>query len=224
MTALLFDCDGVLIDSEPMGCVALAEAISAAGYPMTAQDASAIFPGNGSADSIAWLEAAGLDGASVLAEADRILFAMFARTVPVVAGIEAVLTAFDVPMAVCSNSTLRRLDLSLGRTPLAGHFNGHVYSAEQVALAKPAPDLALFAAGRLGVPINDAIFIDDNVHGIACARAAGCLAIGFVGPGDHRPDQNARLRAAGAHHVVRGAGELRALLHTRIPSHHMVIS
>ncbi|WP_128254404.1 HAD family hydrolase [Falsirhodobacter deserti] len=218
MSAILFDCDGVLIDSEPMGCVALAQAITAAGLPMTPDDAAAIFPGNGHAESLAWMTANGLDGGAVLAEVDRILFAMFEHEVPLIPGIEAVLDAIDVPMAVCSNSMIRRLDLSLGRTPLPRRFGRHVYSAEQVARAKPAPDLALFAAGQLGIRPEDAIFIDDNVHGVACARSAGCLAVGFVGPSDHRPEQDARLRAAGAHHVVHGTDGLLALLRTRIPS------
>ncbi len=212
MKAILFDCDGVLIDSEPMGCAALAAAITAAGHDMTPEEAAAVFPGNAARDSAAWITAQGLDGPAVMAEADRLLFEMFDRAVPLIPGIEAVLTAFDLPMAVCSNSSPGRLARSLGRTRLIRHFGGHVYSAAQVALPKPAPDLAIFAAARLGVAPQDAVFVDDNTHGIACARAAGCLAIGFVGPGDLRPGLEARLRAAGAHHIARGSAELHALL------------
>lgn len=217
MTALLFDCDGVLVDSEPAGCLALAQAISGAGLPMTAQEAAAVFPGNGAEATQHWLRQRGLDAPAVLAEADRRLFAIFARGVPLVPGIAAVLDAFDVPMAVCSNSSVRRLALSLGRTPLASRFGAHIYSAEHVAAAKPAPDLALFAATRLGVAPRQAIFIDDNIHGIACARAAGCTSVGFVGPSDHRPGHASTLRAAGANHVIRGTAELLALLRTLIP-------
>ncbi|MBL4916754.1 HAD family hydrolase [Szabonella alba] len=213
MKAILFDCDGVLIDSEPMGCAALAAAITAAGHDMTPEEASAIFPGNAARDSSAWITAQGLDGPAVMAEADRMLFAMFDRAVPLIPGIGAVLSAFDLPMAVCSNSSVARLEHSLGRTPLIGHFRGHVYSAAQVPQPKPAPDLALFAAARLGVLPQDAVFVDDNPHGITCARAAGCLAIGFIGPADHRRGLEARLRAAGAHHIARGSAELLALLH-----------
>ncbi|MDB6454910.1 HAD-IA family hydrolase, partial [Falsirhodobacter sp. 20TX0035] len=106
-----------------------------------------------------------------------------------------------------------------GRTALAQRFGPHIYSAQHVAAAKPAPDLALFAVARLGVPPAEAVFIDDNIHGIHCARAAGCLAVGFVGPTDHRPDQAGVLRRAGADHVVHGAEELLHLLCTLLPQH-----
>lgn len=211
-SAILFDCDGVLLDSEPMGCDALAQAVTAAGRPMTRDEAVTIFSGNGAAASFAWMEAAGLDAAAVFEHADRLLFAMFDVAIPLIPGIERVLQDFDLPMAVCSNSLLRRLRHSLVRTPIAARFGSHVYSAEQVAKAKPAPDLALFAAERLGIAPQDAIFIDDNAHGILCARAAGCLAVGFVGPSEHRPGHGETLAAAGAHHVVHGMAELHALL------------
>ncbi|MDS9469387.1 HAD family phosphatase [Paracoccus sp. MBLB3053] len=210
--AILFDCDGVLLDSEPLGCEALAQAISAAGVPLTRAEAAQIFSGNGADQSRAWMSDAGLDAKAVFAEADRILFRMFDANVPHVPGIEPVLWDFDVAMAVCSNSSIVRLEKSIMRTPLAMRFAGQVYSAEQVALAKPAPDLALFAANRLGVAPEEAIFIDDNIHGIRCARDAGCLAVGFVGPSEHRPGHAERLLEAGADHLVHGMAEFHDLL------------
>lgn len=210
--AILFDCDGVLLDSEPAGCAALACAITAAGRPMTQDEAALIFSGNAGADNLPWLAREGLDE-SVFAEADRLLYEAFAQHVPIIAGIARAL-AFDVPMAVCSNSGLDRLARSLRRTPLAARFGPHIYSAEHVARPKPAPDLAIFAAARLGVAPQRAIFIDDNHHGIHCARSAGCLAIGFIGPSEHRAGHADRLRAAGAHHVVHGADALCDLLHS----------
>ncbi|RMC34390.1 HAD family hydrolase [Paracoccus alkanivorans] len=210
--AILFDCDGVLIDSEPLACGALAAAITAAGCPMTQARATAIFSGSAAADSRDWLTKAGLDPERIFAEGDRILFEMFEREIPLIEGIEVVLRDFDVPMAVCSNSLRRRLELSIMRTALAACFGRHIWSADDVERPKPAPDMALHACRELGISPDQAIFIDDNTHGIRCACEAGCLAVGFVGPSDHRPNREYILRAAGADHVVHGMAEFHALL------------
>lgn len=210
--AILFDCDGVLLDSEPLGCTALAEALTAAGRPMTRVEAAEIFSGSAASDSRAWMAAAGFEAERVFADADQRLFAMFAQHIPLIPGIETILAGFSVPMAVCSNASRERLELSLLRSPLAVRFGQYIWSADDVAQPKPAPDMALKAAAALGVSPGETVFLDDNIHGIRCARAAGCLAIGFIGPGDHRPGQAEILRAAGAHHVVHGMAECHALL------------
>jgi len=212
--ALLFDCDGVLLDSEPMGCRALAQAVTTAGMAMNADQAAAVFSGNSAQASLEWMEQAGLDGFAVFEAADRLLFQMFDRDIPLIDGVERVLGDFDIPMAVCSNSLIRRLDRSIVRTSLAHRFGGHIYSAEHVSAPKPAPDLALFAAERLGVAPQQAIFVDDNPHGLRCGLDAGCLGIGFVGPSEHRAGHAQVLHDAGAHHVVHGMAELHALLTT----------
>ncbi|RJL05721.1 HAD family hydrolase [Paracoccus siganidrum] len=210
--AILFDCDGVLLDSEPLGCAAIAQAMTAAGVAMTTAEAMALFCGNSSAASLAVIERAGLDPQTVTAHADRLLFAMFDQHIPLIAGIERVLWGFDVPMAVCSNSLIRRLDRSIARTPLAHRFGPHIYSAEHVAAAKPAPDLAIFAADQLGVASHEAIFVDDNPHGLRCGIEAGCLTVGFVGPSEQRPDHALKLAEAGADHIVHGMDAFHALL------------
>lgn len=210
--ALLFDCDGVLLDSEPLVCAALAQAITGAGVAIDAPEAMRLFAGNSDRACHGWLEARGLDPHGVLADADRTLFGMFERQVPVMPGIERVVQGFAARMAVCSNSHPDRLARSLGRTSLAAWFGPHVYSGDQVAAPKPAPDLAMFAATRLGVAPERAIFIDDNHHGIRCGRAAGCMTVGFVGPSDTRAHHGQALRAAGADHVVHGADGLYSLL------------
>lgn len=206
--AILFDCDGVLLDSEPLGCEALARAITAAGIPMDRQEATRIFSGNSAQASLGWMQQAGLDPEATFLHADRILFAMFDEDVPLIPGIRAVLQAFDVPMAVCSNSNIDRLARSIAVTELAPRFDGHIYSAQHVAKGKPAPDLALFAAGKLGIDPGKAVFIDDNPQGLRCGVEAGCLPVGFIGPSEHREGHAGRLRDAGAVHVAHGMEEL----------------
>ena len=210
--AILFDCDGVLLDSEPLASEALARAISAAGLPFTGSEAMRDFSGGSARSSLSRLDEMGLDAPAVFDHADRILFAMFDSHVPQIQGVENVLWDYDVPMAVCSNSLVDRLDRSLGRTPLARRFGRHIYSAQHVSAAKPAPDLAFLAAAQLGVPPSRAIFIDDNPHGILCGRAAGCMTVGFIGPSEHRENHAEILRNAGADHVVHGMTEFHQLL------------
>ncbi|MFB9223592.1 HAD family hydrolase [Paracoccus cavernae] len=210
--AILFDCDGVLLDSEPMGCGALAQALTAAGYPMTIDEARAVFSGNAAHDSRDWMAARGLLADEIVRESDRLLFEQFDQHVPLIPGIERIMSGFSVPMAICSNASIERLKRSVHRTSLAPRFGPNIYSAEHVARPKPAADLALYACARLGVPPSRALFIDDNIHGIHCARAAGCLAVGFIAPSENRTGHAATLRAAGANHVVHGMEQFHALL------------
>lgn len=216
--AVLFDCDGVLLDTEPMGCECLAQAVTAAGRPMTRDEATAIFSGSAAQDSIRIMDTLGLSAAEVFAESDARLFARFAVEIPEIPGIFDLLSDCALQVAVCSNSSVRRLDLSIATTRLAGFFGPHIYSAEHVARPKPAPDMALHACAALGIAPHEAVFIDDNIHGIACAKAAGCVAVGFVGPSDHRHGHADTLRAAGADHVVTSMAAFAALLHSLTPA------
>lgn len=210
--AVLFDCDGVVLDSEHMGCGSLGMAVTEAGRTMSLHEAIDTFSGNSAHDTRTWMAAHGFDAGTLFKRADEILFEMFAQDVPLMPGIEHVLRDFSLKKAICSNSSIRRLGLSVALTSVAPFFEGHIYSAEHVREGKPAPDIALHACAALGVLPREAIFIDDNVAGISCARAAGCLAVGFIAPSDDRPDQDKRLLAAGADHVVYGMGEFYELL------------
>lgn len=210
--AVLFDCDGVLLDTEPVGCACLAEAVTAAGLPMTQVEAAAMFSGSAARESMAKMAALGLDGAKVFPDSDRRLFKRFEEDVPEIDGIFDLLSGCDLPVAVCSNSSLLRLSLSLERTRLAAFFGPHIYSSDHVADPKPAPDMALHACAALGIAPHEAVFIDDNVHGVACAAAAGCIAVGFIGPSEHRAGHAETLRAAGAHHIVHGMPAFAALI------------
>ncbi len=209
---VIFDCDGVLIDSEAMGAAALAGAITDAGVPMTPQTAERMFSGAGRDETRALIDGLGLAPLRVLTDADARLATLFAQGVPPVPGMQRLLASLEVPVCVASNSGVDRLRASLGRTPLAAFFGPHIYSADHVQHSKPAPDLALHCLAQMHTAAARAVFIDDNIHGIRCARTAGVLAIGFVGPADHRPNHADTLRAAGADHVVHGAEQLGALL------------
>lgn len=210
--AILFDCDGVLIDSEPMGCESLAIAMTRAGIPMDKHEAATLFCGFARAESIERMNTMGVDGKTVYDAADRILFDLFEKHVPLVEGIEDVLATNDLSYAVCSNSSVSRLNLSICKTHIAKYFGHHIYSGESVKAPKPSPDLALFALKQLGISPSDAVFIDDNIQGIRCGRDAGCLTVGFVGPSESRPNHEQILRNEGAHYVVHSLREFQTLI------------
>ncbi|WP_353474678.1 HAD-IA family hydrolase [Salipiger sp. H15] len=211
---VIFDCDGVLIDSEMIASRLLAEALREAGAEITAAEAHVRFTGGARGEMLAICrdELGILAAEEVIARWEARLFPAFHAELQPVPGIEALIAALGRPVCVASNSRIARLEASLGRLPLNARFGDHVYSAEMGARPKPAPDLVLHCLARMGVPAPEAVMIDDSPHGIEAARAAGVTAIGFVTPGDPRPGRAALLRAAGAAEVAHGAGDLAELL------------
>jgi HAD superfamily hydrolase (TIGR01509 family) len=209
---VIFDCDGVLIDSEAQGAQALAEAVTAAGGALTPHEAEQMFCGSSQDQTHVLLTQMGLAAEVILRDAVQRLSVMFAQNVQQVPGMQDLITNLGAQTCVASNSSIQRLAESLGRTTLAPLFGGHIYSAEYVSYGKPAPDLALYCLAQMRTRAERAIFIDDNIHGVVCARAAGILAVGFVGPSEQRADHAETLRQAGADHVVHGVTELKALL------------
>lgn len=125
-------------------------------------------------------------GADLLLYRDR-LAQQFEIDLDPIPGIADVLASLTGPRAVASSSTPDRLRLSLGVTGLWDSFAPHVYSATMVRNGKPAPDLFLFAANRLGVAPADCIVIEDSPAGIRAARAAGMRVVGFLGGSHARP-------------------------------------
>jgi HAD superfamily hydrolase (TIGR01509 family) len=204
MTLLIFDCDGVLVDSERLANAALAELMTALGRPMTTEEAIGTFTGLSLADVMRRAEA--LLGhpvpESAGADAGRRLLTLFRRELKPVVGVKAAIAALPYRRCVASSSTPERIRLSLEVTGLAPMFDGHIYSAVQVERGKPAPDLFLFAARSAGEDPSGCVVVEDSRLGIAAARAAGMTAIGFTGASHGSAELPAQLAAAGAHAVV----------------------
>ncbi|MFC0008822.1 HAD family hydrolase [Devosia nitrariae] len=208
---IIFDCDGVLIDSEPIASRTLAEALQRAGIEITAAEAHEKFTGN-SVTIIAQMIArdhglADLDG--LFAGWHTALFAEFASSLTPMAGMTGLVRSISRPKCVASNSTMQRLKGSLGHLELWELFFPRIYSADAVARPKPAPDLMLHCAEQFEVAPGRCVMIDDSPHGIEAANAAGMLAIGFADPADPRPGRTEILRRAGARFVATGVAELR---------------
>jgi HAD superfamily hydrolase (TIGR01509 family) len=208
---LIFDCDGVLIDREPLASRVLAESIyGVTGVDISSREALFAFTGSSADDTQRIMrERYGINNpAEVLADYDAHLFPHFHRHLTEMAGISQVLDALDVRKCVASNSRLERLVNSLGILPIWRHFAPHVYGADMVAYGKPAPDLPLLCLERCGVAPERALFIDDSPHGVIAAKAAGIRAVGFIALNDPRTGRADVLLRAGAAYIACGAGEL----------------
>jgi HAD superfamily hydrolase (TIGR01509 family) len=211
---VVFDCDGVLIDSEPIASRTLADALQEAGVAMSAARSHAIFTGHSETDirRKCQQELGVVDTDALFARWHDRLFEEFARSLMAMPGIDAVVADLRRPKCVASNSTMARLQRSLGHLPLWHAFAPGVYSAELVAKPKPAPDLLLHCAAQFGASPARCVMIDDSPHGIEAACAAGMVAIGFADPSDPRPGRPDLLKRAGALCVANGAKELPAAL------------
>jgi len=154
MTLLIFDCDGVLVDSEMIAHAAMAELMSALSRPMTTQEALGIFAGRRLRDALAAAEAllsAPIPHDVGVAAGQRLL-ERFRRELKPVEGVRQAIEALPYARCVASSSTPERLRVSLDVTGLAPLFGDNVFSADQVANGKPAADLFLFAARSLDAP------------------------------------------------------------------------
>ncbi|WP_134494395.1 HAD family hydrolase [Microvirga pakistanensis] len=196
---LIFDCDGVLVDSEPLACEVDADVLTALGLPYTAEDIARQFVGKSMRDMIARIEAD--HGCTLPGDfADQINHALFARfetDLKPIAGVRDAILSLPFPRCVASSSVPERIALSLRVTGLADLFE-NVFSATQVARGKPAPDLFLFAARQMGARPEECLVIEDSPAGVQGAIAAGMRVIGFTGGGHCGPDHAERLRQAGA--------------------------
>ncbi|MFJ8129418.1 HAD family hydrolase [Streptomyces hydrogenans] len=202
---VIFDCDGVLVDSERLA-VRLQVALGAElGWPITADEVVERFIGR-SEESIVGQIAERL-GAETAALWWRLLVQRHRDAVDTgldpVDGLPEALAALTLPTCVASSGSHAKMRHTLGRTGLYAHFEGRIYSASEVTRGKPAPDLFLHAARRMGVDPAACAVVEDSGPGVAAARAAGMRAFGYAGG----PTPAARLE--GPDTVV--FGDMRAL-------------
>ncbi len=213
-TLLIFDCDGVLVDSEVLCCQAEAACLAAFGIAMTGEEILDRYLGISLPAMLTDLTARlgrtlPADLADRLRQAVAAAFEAELRPMP---GIEAALQTLPHPRCVASSSAPERLRHSLRLTGLLPYFDPHIFSATQVARGKPAPDLFLFAAQRMQTPPAACVVIEDSVPGVQAAAAAGMRVIGFAGGSHCRAGHAERLRASGASAVCDDLQDLGAFL------------
>jgi HAD superfamily hydrolase (TIGR01509 family) len=206
---VIFDCDGVLVDSELITARVFSEMLGESGFAVTMQDVFDQFVGKS------------------LDQCLEILSRLFGRRVPPgfaveyrarsglalhsevkpVAGIESVLAAIRVPYCVASNGTHDKMSTTLGATGLLDQFSGKMFSVADVTRGKPFPDLFLHAAARFGVPPSNCAVIEDTPTGVTAGVAAGMTVYGYCALTPAH-----RLTEAGAHFTFDRMEKLPALL------------
>ena len=205
---VIFDCDGVLVDSEPLANRTLSACFQDAGFPIDYDTCVANMVGLSLPTCFKMAEA--WHGMSLPEDffdiVQRRTYQAIRDELQPVLGVRAAIEAIPLPRCVASSSEPEKISLSLSKTGLAPMFDGNLYSASQVARGKPFPDLFLFAAEQMGARPTECVVIEDSPHGAAAARAAGMVAYGFAGGGFA-----AKLADEGAH-VFDTMAELPGLL------------
>ena len=210
---VIFDCDGVLIDSEVVAMAVEHAALQRLGLRWTLPEAIERLCGVPTRDIgpvvepiIGPLPAGFID--AVEEEKNRRL----ETEVRAIDGVAEVLARLAYPKCVASSSDLAHLHGNLGRAGLLPLVAPHVFSASQVKRSKPAPDVFLHALAQMGFDPADALVIEDSINGVTAARRAGVRAIGFTGGAHAFPALADRLRAAGALDVVATMDQLPAAI------------
>jgi HAD superfamily hydrolase (TIGR01509 family) len=201
---VIFDCNGVLVDSEPIAVAVAAQEFARAGVPVTPEIITRYFFGRRPADMLAAVETATqrklpYNFASKLSQAILDRFRAELRPMPHMA---YALTWLRGPKCVASSSTHERMRVSLETTDLARFFEPHLFSASDVPNGKPAPDLLLFAARRMRVRPAECIVVEDSPAGVTAAVKAGMKAVGFVGGSHSGANVGEQLLAAGASTII----------------------
>ena len=179
---ILFDLDGVLVDSEPISTRVLMAMLATVGLPMSAEATERQFMGRSRTESVVWIEQQ--IGRAVpenfLDHWQQQVFEAFRRDLKPVPGIESALDQLALPSCVASGSDPARIQLSLELAGLLPRFAGRVFSATQVARGKPAPDLFLFAAASLGAAPERCVVVEDSLPGVQAGVAAGMAVLGYA--------------------------------------------
>ena len=201
---VIFDCNGVLVDSEPLAAAIVSREFMRAGFGLAPDVVARYFTGRRPADMFAEVElAAGrkLPPGFAATVASAILRRFRAELRPTAHAAHA-LTWLRGKKCVASSSSLDRIRVSLDSTDLLRFFEPNLFSASEVCNGKPAPDVFLHAAAKMHVDPGECVVVEDSVVGVGAAVAAGMKAVGFAGGSHAGAGLGKHLRAAGAHAVI----------------------
>ncbi len=217
LEAVLFDLDGVLVDSELMANTVWIELLAEHGLQLDPPTFMAQAVGNTHVVLFEWLrrDHGWSRPEGFLAELDARLHEAFAATLAIEGAAQTLgaLREAEIPFAVASNSLRSRLSRKLEASGLAGLVGPHAYDPAHVGgRGKPAPDLYAYAAAQLGADITRCVVIEDSATGLSAGVAAGAAAWGLLAGGHVHPSGVAALRAAGAGRILASHAELQDAL------------
>ncbi len=212
----IFDCDGVLVDSEIIAARVESKLLNEAGYPISVEEMGERFAGMTWKNILLSVEKE-IDiplSASLLDKSETLLDQRLAREVKIIEGVSFALSRIEGPRCICSNSSVHRLDSMLTKVGLKEHFAPNIFSAKDLGAdrVKPKPDIYLHALSQMGVAAKKAVVVEDSVHGVHAARDAGIRVIGFTGASHTYPSHADRLTDAGAETVISRMVDLPAVI------------
>jgi HAD superfamily hydrolase (TIGR01509 family) len=206
---VIFDCDGVLVDSELITNRIFTTMLNELGMAISKEEAFETFVGRSMAQCLELI--AGLLGREVPADFVRQYHQRSATALKselkAVQGVEAALEVIRVPYCVASNGSHEKMQITLGITGLLPKFEGKRFSVAEVARGKPFPDLFLHVAAKSGVAPGDCVVIEDTPTGVSAGVAAGMTVYGYCA---HTPAH--RLIGAGAHGTFERMSDLPEML------------
>lgn len=213
---IIFDCDGVLVDSEIIAAQVESRLLTEAGYPISVEEMGERFAGMTWKNILLTIEKE-VDiplSASLLDKSEKLLDQRLERDVKVIEGVKLALSRISTQACICSNSSSHRLDMMLTKVGLKPYFAPHIFSAKDLGpdKVKPRPDIFLHALETFKVSPSRAVVVEDSVHGIHGAVAAGCRVIGFTGASHTYPSHADRLTDAGAETVISRMSDLPATI------------
>ncbi|MCP4120621.1 MAG: HAD family phosphatase [Bacteroidetes bacterium] len=213
---VIFDCDGVLIDSETIAAKAELSVYSRYGLKIDTEEFAQRFAGSSSVDILKQLEPE-LDlpvSASMLDEIHAAVDEQCAKQAQMIPDADIVLDLFDQPRCICSNSPQHRLKAMLSRVGLHDRFKPYIFSSKdfEPPRNKPKPDVFLKALEEFKVDGHSTVVVEDSVHGVAAGVAAGIRIIGFTGASHTYPGHGDALVSAGAETVIRRLKDLPATI------------
>jgi HAD superfamily hydrolase (TIGR01509 family) len=197
---VIFDCDGVLVDSELISCRAHSQLLTHHGYPITADQVLDRFLGVSDREARLIVEAElgrSLPG-DFEAQVKAATLQFYAGDLRAISNVGEAIAAIDLKKCVASSGTPEKIHHGLTCAGLHDVLAPHIFSASQVTRGKPAPDLFLFAAERMQARPERCVVIEDSIAGVTGALAAGMTVLGFHGGSHCRPGHGDTLRAAGA--------------------------
>ncbi len=213
---IIFDCDGVLVDSEIIAAKVESKLLTEAGYPISVEEMGERFSGMTWKNILLQVEKeADIPlSASLLDQSEKLLDARLAREVKIIDGVKFALSRISTQRCICSNSSSARLDMMLEKVGLKPYFEPHIFSAKDLGSdrVKPKPDIFLYGAEQFKVSPAKTLVIEDSVHGIHGARAAGMRVVGFTGASHTYPSHADRLTDAGAETVISRMSDLPAVI------------
>ncbi|HTN22339.1 MAG TPA: HAD family hydrolase, partial [Solirubrobacteraceae bacterium] len=208
--SVIFDCDGVLVDTERISNTVLAGLLTDAGLPTTFEQCMDIYRGRSLASvmELAVERHGGPLPDDIPARYYAAVEAIFARELEAVPGVVAALDKIALPSCVASSGPHHKMAVTLRTTGLWERFEGRIFSATEVPRGKPAPDLFLHAARQMGFDPAATAVVEDSVPGVEAARAAGMRALAFA----RNDDAEAALLAAAGGETFHDMAELPDLL------------